>query len=124
VESVIIVCQMHVNHVESGKRFRFSTEVENAWSHTSTPQCVLMVWCSVKHRDNSTFTFKRCHPCLGLKLQPLLTRNLPFSVRIYLKNTWKCFRTSNLQIEGGGGMCALHVRPIFGYRLDDQEFIV
>jgi hypothetical protein len=27
------------------------------WSYTSTPQYVFMAWCSVKHRDNFTFTF-------------------------------------------------------------------
>jgi hypothetical protein len=27
----------------------------NAWSYTSTPQYVFMVWCLVKHRDNFTF---------------------------------------------------------------------
>jgi hypothetical protein len=34
-----------------------SAEVENAWSHTSTPQYVFMAWCLVKYRDNFTFTF-------------------------------------------------------------------
>jgi hypothetical protein len=34
-----------------------SAKVKNAWSHTSTPQCVFMAWCSLKHRDNLTFTF-------------------------------------------------------------------
>jgi hypothetical protein len=29
-------------------------EVKNAWSYTSTPQYVFMVWCLVKHRDNFT----------------------------------------------------------------------
>jgi hypothetical protein len=29
-----------------------SAEVKNAWSYTSTPQYVFMVWCLVKHRDN------------------------------------------------------------------------
>jgi len=32
-----------------------STEVNNTWSYTSTPQCVFMAWCLVKHRDNFTF---------------------------------------------------------------------
>jgi hypothetical protein len=35
-----------------------SADVKNAWSYTSTPQYVFMAWCSVKHRDNFTFTFK------------------------------------------------------------------
>jgi hypothetical protein len=34
-----------------------SAEVKNAWSYTSTPQYVFMVWCLVTHRDNFTFTF-------------------------------------------------------------------
>jgi hypothetical protein len=29
-----------------------SADVKNAWSYTSTPQYVFMVWCLVKHRDN------------------------------------------------------------------------
>jgi hypothetical protein len=32
-----------------------STEVNNAWSYTSTPLYVYMEWCLVKHRDNFTF---------------------------------------------------------------------
>jgi len=32
-----------------------SAEVKNAWSYTSTPPCVFMVWRSTKHRDNFTF---------------------------------------------------------------------
>jgi hypothetical protein len=32
-----------------------SAEVENVWSYTSTPQCVFIAWCLVKHRDNFTF---------------------------------------------------------------------
>jgi hypothetical protein len=32
------------------------TDVENAWSYTSTPQYVFMAWCLVKHKDNFTFT--------------------------------------------------------------------
>jgi hypothetical protein len=35
-----------------------SAEVQNAWSHTSTPQYVFMVWCLVKQRD--TFTLSLC----------------------------------------------------------------
>jgi hypothetical protein len=34
-----------------------SAEVKNVWSYISTPQYVLMAWCLVKHKDNSTFTF-------------------------------------------------------------------
>jgi hypothetical protein len=45
-----------------------SAEVKNAWSYTSTPQHVFIVWCLIKqnvrlhgmvfkHRDNFTFTF-------------------------------------------------------------------
>jgi len=33
----------------------YSAEVMNVWSYTATPQCVLMVWCLVKYRDNFTF---------------------------------------------------------------------
>jgi hypothetical protein len=33
-----------------------SVEVKNSWSYTSTPQCVFMAWCLVKHRDNFSFT--------------------------------------------------------------------
>jgi hypothetical protein len=36
-----------------------SVEVKNAWSYNSTPQCVFMVWCLVKHKDN--FTFYLCY---------------------------------------------------------------
>jgi hypothetical protein len=36
-----------------------STEVKNAWHYTSTPQCVFITWCLVKHKDNFTFTFIR-----------------------------------------------------------------
>jgi hypothetical protein len=32
-----------------------SAKVKKAWSYTSTPQYVFMVWCLVKHRDNFTF---------------------------------------------------------------------
>jgi hypothetical protein len=36
----------------------YCAEVKNAWSYTSTPQYVFMVWWLVKDRDNSTtFTF-------------------------------------------------------------------
>jgi hypothetical protein len=34
-----------------------SSKVKNAWSYTSIPQYVFMVWYLVKHRDNVTFTF-------------------------------------------------------------------
>jgi hypothetical protein len=33
-----------------------SAEVKNAWSYTSTHQCVFMAWCLVKHRENFIFT--------------------------------------------------------------------
>jgi hypothetical protein len=33
-----------------------SVEVKNAWSYTSTPQYVFMVWYFVKHSDNFTST--------------------------------------------------------------------
>jgi hypothetical protein len=32
-----------------------SAEVKHAWSYTSAPPYVFMVWCLVKHRDNFTF---------------------------------------------------------------------
>jgi hypothetical protein len=32
-----------------------SAEVKNAWSYSSTPPCVFMAWCLVKHRGNFTF---------------------------------------------------------------------
>jgi hypothetical protein len=35
-----------------------SVEVKNAWRYTSTHQQVFMAWCSLKHRDNFTFTFQ------------------------------------------------------------------
>jgi hypothetical protein len=35
-----------------------SAEVKNAWSYTSIPQYVIVVWCLVKHRDNFTFTLQ------------------------------------------------------------------
>jgi hypothetical protein len=35
-----------------------SAEVKNAWNYTSTPQYVFMVWCLVKHRDFTFFTFR------------------------------------------------------------------
>jgi hypothetical protein len=34
-------------------------EVKNAWSYTSTPQYVFMVWYLVKLRDNFTFSLRR-----------------------------------------------------------------
>jgi hypothetical protein len=34
-----------------------STEVKNAWSYTSTPQHVFMMWCLVKNGDTFTFTY-------------------------------------------------------------------
>jgi hypothetical protein len=34
-----------------------SVEVKNAWSYTSTPQYVFMLWCLVMHRENFTFAF-------------------------------------------------------------------
>jgi hypothetical protein len=34
-----------------------NAEVKKAWSYTSIPLCVFMMWCLVKHRDNFTFTF-------------------------------------------------------------------
>jgi hypothetical protein len=33
---------------------------KNGWSYTSTPQYLFMAWCSVKYRDNFTFTFYLC----------------------------------------------------------------
>jgi hypothetical protein len=33
-----------------------SAKVKNAWSYTSIPRYVFMVWCLVKHRDNFTYT--------------------------------------------------------------------
>jgi hypothetical protein len=41
---------------ESDHSPQSSAEVKNAWSYTSTPQCVFMAWCLVKHRDNFTFS--------------------------------------------------------------------
>jgi len=34
-----------------------SSEVNNAWSYTTTFPFVFMAWCLVKHTDNFTFTF-------------------------------------------------------------------
>jgi hypothetical protein len=42
---------------ESGHSPSSSAEVKNAWNSTSTPQYIFVAWCSVKHRDNFTFTF-------------------------------------------------------------------
>jgi len=47
-----------------------NTKVKNAWSYTSTPTYMSMVWCLVKHGDNFTFTF---------------THNTEFSL-----HAWKC----------------------------------
>jgi hypothetical protein len=33
-----------------------SAEVKNAWSYSSTPQRIGMVWCLIKHRGKFTFT--------------------------------------------------------------------
>jgi hypothetical protein len=33
-------------------------EIKNAWRYTSTPQCILMALCLVKHRDSYTFYFQ------------------------------------------------------------------
>jgi hypothetical protein len=35
----------------------YSAEVKNAWSYTSTPQYVFMVWCLVKHTTLPLLTF-------------------------------------------------------------------
>jgi hypothetical protein len=35
----------------------FSAVVKNAWSFTSTPPYVFMVWCLVKHRNNFIYLF-------------------------------------------------------------------
>jgi hypothetical protein len=40
---------------EANHSLLFNAEVKNAWSYTSTPQYVFMVWCLVKHRENFTF---------------------------------------------------------------------
>jgi hypothetical protein len=37
-------------------------EVKNAWSYTSTPQYLFMVWCS-EHRNNFTFTLPSPSKC-------------------------------------------------------------
>jgi hypothetical protein len=34
-----------------------SDDVKNAWSYTSTPPFIFMMWCLVKHRDKFTFIF-------------------------------------------------------------------
>jgi hypothetical protein len=34
-----------------------SAEVNKAWSYTSTPQYVFVVWCLVKHRNKFTVTY-------------------------------------------------------------------
>jgi hypothetical protein len=34
-----------------------STEDNNVWSYTSTPQYVFMAWCLFKHRDNLIYIF-------------------------------------------------------------------
>jgi hypothetical protein len=48
-----------------------NSEVNNAWSHASTPQYAFMAWCLVKHRDNFTFylyIYKVYTEMLGYKL--------------------------------------------------------
>jgi hypothetical protein len=35
--------------------------VKNVWSYTSTSQYVFMAWCSVKHKDNFTFTMEEVY---------------------------------------------------------------
>jgi hypothetical protein len=59
-----------------------SAEVENAWSYTSTPQYVFMVWCLVKHRDNFIFyvgTNKLCSCCSSNFVMLLV-----YNKRVYL----------------------------------------
>jgi hypothetical protein len=34
-----------------------TAEIKNAWSYTSTPQYIFMVWCLVKLRDNFTLLY-------------------------------------------------------------------
>jgi hypothetical protein len=46
-----------------------SAEVKNAWSYTSTPQRVFMVWCLVKHKDNFTLS--------SIDVVPTSNRNHP-----------------------------------------------
>jgi hypothetical protein len=35
-----------------------SAEIKNAWSYTSIPSYVFLVWCLIKHRDKSFFLNK------------------------------------------------------------------
>jgi len=46
-----------------------SAEIKNAWSYTSTPPYVFMVWYLVKHRDNFTFTFSLLQSCINCAFQ-------------------------------------------------------
>jgi hypothetical protein len=70
-----------------------SAEVKNTWNYTSTPQCVFLAWCLVRHRDNFIFllyfTFKLI--ICGLSLMETLTRQflkMPFTGRcsLFLKS--------------------------------------
>jgi hypothetical protein len=51
-----ILCRIHKGQSEAYHSPPSSAEVKNAWSYTSTPQYVIMVWCLFKHRGN----FTRC----------------------------------------------------------------
>jgi hypothetical protein len=42
-----------------------SAVVKNAWSYTSTPQYIFMVWCLVKHRDYFTLYIYSGHGLLA-----------------------------------------------------------
>jgi hypothetical protein len=42
---------------EADKSSPSSSEVNNAWSYTSTPQYIFITWRLVRHRDNFTFNF-------------------------------------------------------------------
>jgi hypothetical protein len=48
-----------------------SAKVKNMWHYISTPQYIFMVWCSVKHRDNFTFTLPNYYCYYLLYSQPL-----------------------------------------------------
>jgi len=46
----------------------------NAWSYTSTPQYVFMVWCLVKNRDNFTFILCYVMLCYVMTRNSVLTK--------------------------------------------------
>jgi len=57
---------------ETGHSLPYNAEVKNAWSHTSTPSYVFMIWCLLKHRGNFIFTYRIYSEHLILTVQAVL----------------------------------------------------